>query len=809
MGITPFARHANSAGSHYNDPLQTKMTMLWQPGCIRAGSLLLKPIASIPALLLFAGSLACDSRPAPDGSPEPASSQTTSGRPAHPRSSAPASLGAVPAQYAGSESCAECHEDAYEEWKTSHHADAQRDFLPELDWEAFVPRRTIHHGTQTSFAEFKDGRYAVITTGSDGQQHRYEPIGVIGVDPLRQYFIPQSGERLQVTELAYDPAEAEWFDVYGDEDRRHWEWGHWSRRGMNWNSMCATCHTTAFQKNYDPITDSYDSRYFEQGVGCEQCHGPMQVHVDWQEAHPDERTRSEETGERLDPTLDDFEFDRDDYLNICATCHARRSDLTGNFQPGDDFLEHYEPVLPDLTDTFYPDGQIWDEDFEYTAFTLSYMYAWGVRCMDCHYWHSGEVATKENALCLRCHEHGISTKRPIDAADHSQHPPDKDGFKCTDCHMPQTVYMARHWRHDHGMTIPDPLLTREHGIPNACTRCHKEEGVDWAIDYVEKWYGGLMDRPTRTRARLLARLKAGDFQAAGPLLALLRQEKSPAWRAVYLKFLQAVGSSRDEQTVGPVIEQMSACLDDPSPLVQAAVIEALEPLARAVAGRLSAKLDSPHRPVRIKSAWALRQRVDMRSPAGRDLVASLECKQDQPLGAFQWASLYADTGRATESLAWYEKAIRWDRRLVPARHGYAATLHALGRSYDAVNVLVEGSEVEPDNPLYPYWLGLLYNEMGEATAARDALRAAVARDETQARFWYNLALAEARLEQIDAALKALDRAEKLQPDEPHYPYTRASIHYDLQQYDLAREALERALEINPDYELALGLLREM
>jgi len=34
------------------------------------------------------------------------------------------------------------------------------------------------------------------------------------------------------------------------------------------------------------------------------------------------------------------------------------------------------------------------------------------------------------------------------------------------CHMPQTVYMQRHWRHDHGLQpATDPLLTRELGIP--------------------------------------------------------------------------------------------------------------------------------------------------------------------------------------------------------------------------------------------------------------------------------------------------------------------------------------------------------
>jgi len=235
----------------------------------------------------------------------------------------------------------------------------------------------------------------------------------------------------------------------------------------------------------------------------------------------------------------------------------------------------------------------------------------------------------------------------------------------------------------------------------------------------------------------------------------------------------------------------------------------LEPLAPVVAGPLSGKLASSHRAVRVKAAWALRQRVDVESPAGRDLMAYLDYKKDQPLGAFQWGMFCEDTGRADEALPWYEKALQWDPRLAPARHAWATALHRRGRSYDAVKVLVEGSELEPENPLHPYWLGLLYNEMNDAAAARDALRAAVARDATQGRFWYNLALAEARLGNTDAAFDALDEAERREPAEPHYPYTRATLHYELKQNDHAREALERVLSIDPNHAQALELMNSL
>src|SRR6185503_5673395 len=110
----------------------------------------------------------------------------------------------------------------------------------------------------------------------------------LGVDPLRQFLIPTAGGRFQVSELAYDPARSNWFDVYGEEDRQPGEWGHWTGRGMTWNVMCAACHNTRVRKNYQESTDSYATTFAEMSVGCEACHGPMGNHNQWQAQHPNQ-----------------------------------------------------------------------------------------------------------------------------------------------------------------------------------------------------------------------------------------------------------------------------------------------------------------------------------------------------------------------------------------------------------------------------------------------------------------------------------------------------------------------------------------
>lgn len=55
-------------------------------------------------------------------------------------------------------------------------------------------------------------------------------------------------------------------------------------------------------------------------------------------------------------------------METCAACHARRGELTGDLVPGEAFFDHFTLSIPDTTELFYPDGQVHEEDYEFTAF---------------------------------------------------------------------------------------------------------------------------------------------------------------------------------------------------------------------------------------------------------------------------------------------------------------------------------------------------------------------------------------------------------------------------------------------------------
>ncbi len=706
---------------------------------------------------------------------------------------------AVFATYAGSKSCQECHEKAYALWTNSHHALAERPISPTIDRSAFVPTRVFKHGTQISEARLRDGHFEVVTLGFGGKQP-YPVSRVIGVSPLRQFLVPQERGFFQVTEIATDTAKGDWFDVYNDEDRLPGEWGHWTGRGMTWNTMCAYCHNTRVRKNYDAATDTYATAFKEHGVGCEACHGPMADHVKWSRAHPGVK--------KGDPTLPKFTWTQT--RDYCGACHARRNDLTGDFHPGEEFFDHFLLTIPDDTDTYYPDGQVRDENFEFTAFLGSRMHLMGVKCMDCHDVHSGKVKAADNSLCLRCHLTPLQefpTAPKIDPATHSFHKPATAGDFCVDCHMPQTVYMARQWRRDHGYTIPDPLLTKQYNIPNACNRCHTTNSVDWAVGYCDKWYGPRMNRPTRVRAQWVAEARAGATNTPGNMLRILNEEKIPLWRAVAAGFLKFHGS---EPGVGAALVKAAS---DPNPLVRYSAAQSLEfvpPQAYpAVESTLRFLLVDPSRAVRVRAAWSQRRILETNSVAAQDLLFSLVNSSDHPTGQLQLGMWHLDRGDLDVALDCFKRAVEWDKGSAALRHALAVAYSMKGKPAEAVHELETAVRLAPRDPELRYKLGLALNEINKLPEATKALEEAVRLSPQFARAWYNLGLAYSAQEALPRALDALRRAESFDATSAQIPYALATIYARMGDLPNARDSARRALEIQPAFPEAEMLLRRL
>jgi predicted CXXCH cytochrome family protein len=692
-----------------------------------------------------------------------------------------------------SDQCQRCHADVFAAWKASQHAQAHRSVDARLDADAFGhPQHVSAEGVDYDI-DWENGKPRMIEKQPGHPPFTYTADYVLGFDPLRQYIVPVGGGRFQAAELAYDPAKKDWFNVFGGERRQPAEWGSWHGRGMNWNSMCAHCHNTDFRKNYDPVTDTYASTWTEQGVGCVQCHGGLTL---------DHLSRNYHGTKTTEPPTPEA---RRRIMESCAPCHVRNELLTGTIVPGGRYADHYRMVLPTQADTFYPDGQVRGEDFNYTSLLTSRMGGKaGVTCLDCHDPHTGKprLPVENNALCLQCHGGANRLNAPvIDPTAHSHHPAGSAGDQCVACHMPTTTYMQRDPRHDHGFLRPDPLLTKELGIPNACTRCHADRGTDWEIAATDRWYGDKMESRQRERARVVSGAQRRSPDAGSKLAALITSEDIPAWRAT---LLQLAGPYLPEEP--KLVDLARASLADADANVRSSAVQVLAPLA-SEHDRLRPLLHDPTRLVRLDAEWALSPELAEASPERKELDAYLAVTADQPTGQLRIGQDLFNRGRAAEAEPHLRRAVAWDPYSAELYHALGVVLDTLDRSADAAGVLWRGAQNLPTDAMLAYQAGLAFAAARKLRDAEMALRESVRREPAFDRGWYNLALLLAKSGRPDDALAALRKAEELAPNVPDYPYARATILLQQGKNAAGAAALRRVLELDPNHPQARALLR--
>ena len=686
--------------------------------------------------------------------------------------------------------CRSCHTDLYQTWADSDHAQAHRPVDAVLDAPAFGAPHTFELNGVRYGLDWTVGKPAFTETHAGRAPFAYTAEFVLGRRPLRQYIVPVGGGRYQAAELAFDPAKKEWFDVFGSEQRQPGEWGHWRGRGMNWNSMCAQCHLTDYAKNYQVGTDTYASTWLEHGVGCVQCHGDLTPD------HAAPYYKSSDLRRRL-------VADRSRSQQTCAPCHARNEMLTGEPRPGLNYDDHFRVTLPVDAGTFYPDGQMRDEDFNWTSLLTSRMGGKaGVTCLDCHDPHSGKTIApvSNNALCLQCHTVGNTRSAPvIDPVAHSHHGMDSTGNQCVSCHMPTTTYMQRDARHDHGFLRPDPLLTKELGIPNACARCHADKGVDWQIEWSDRWYGPTMDSRQRTRARAVDAAQKGAPGAPAALLALIAGEEVPAWKASLMLL------ARPWAAEAGIRAAAETALGDPSPMVRSAAVQLLGTQS-AERELLRPLLKDPARLVRLDAAWALSPELGDDSPERRELSAYLALSADQPAGQLRLGQDLFNRGRPAEAEAPMRKALAWDPNFAGAHEALGLTLDSLGRPTEAAESLRRAAQVDPHSGPLALEAGLAFAGIRKMAEAEAALREAVHREPALDRAWYNLGLLLVQSGRVTEGLTALRRAEEIAPAVADYPYAAATVLWQNGEHAAALAAARRALAIRPEHAGARDLV---
>lgn len=681
------------------------------------------------------------------------------------------SKAALTQEFVGSAACAACHQEAYSKWQQSDHWHAMALAGADSVLGDFSDSSFDYFGNTTRFYQ-RGNEYFVETDNSAGELQEFKIAYTFGYYPLQQYLVEFPDGRLQTLSISWDARPQEqggqrWFHLYEDEEITADDLLHWTGAFQNWNSRCASCHTTDLDKNYSLEANSYDTQWAEINVGCEACHGAGSQHLDWAGGNTLLSNRGFLTnidkvwepfaGELQIP--DTVENSMSQQLQVCASCHSRRGELQHR-DISAEYLNNFS--LSPLQETLYfPDGQIQDEVYVLGSFMQSLMHANQVSCTNCHEPHSNQLLVEGNGLCLQCHE-----AQTFQSEAHFFHEVDSSGAQCVNCHMPERTYMGVDPRRDHSFRIPDPVASVELGVPNACTQCHQDQSDQWAADFMIARNGNASIH--YQHAAVIAGARAGDATIAPDLLALASDENQPA----VLRSIALIESARfpAQRNLGIIIN----ALNSPDALIRSNAVSGLAFLDLSQRFQyLQALLNDPVKSVRIAVIRQLTalpvNQVPQRLQADFSTLLdeyeeSLLFNADMPESMSELGVFYAVRG----DLAAAEQSLRHARELspgyLPAAINLSDVYRAQGRDDLGEVVLNEVLTLYPDSADLLYALGLLYvrtDRMAESVG-RFQRASVLAADNPQYVYLYAVALAE--VGRVDEAISELQLAAQRFPN---------------------------------------------
>lgn len=689
-------------------------------------------------------------------------------------------------QFAGSQACESCHQKEYSDWLGSDHYRAMQHAADSTVLGNFNNTTYTADGVTSRFFR-KDGKFFINTQGDDGRNHDYEVRYTFGYFPLQQYLIEFPGGRLQATRVSWDSRENKWFHQYPGEEIHHGDWLHWTGNAQNWNTMCASCHSTDLQKNYQFSSDTYSTTWKDINVGCESCHGAGSNHIEFANSEEYKHGSNIENsglyyGVNTNPQLQ---------LNTCAPCHARKSDIAQKFMQTNEILDDLIPQIISH-EYYYADGQIREEDYEYGSFTQSKMFANKVRCSNCHNPHSGKLIAEGNALCMSCHEPKYNTK------DHHFHTVNTEGAQCVSCHMPTKTYMGNDVRRDHSFRIPRPDQSIVWDTPNTCTSCHKGKSNTWAASTIKKWYGPT--RPYHFSDDLLPGSALTD-KSESHLLKLLSDTLQPEIaRATAVHYLGSI------QSRGSVNGLLSALQDD-KPLVRYHALRGLQNFSPEYwLQQAAGTLQDAVRAVRIAAADLYHQLpVESIPPQARIAYQAanaenrkyLTYQTDFAVGNVMLADYELQENDHLNAIVHYIRALEKDSLINYARLNLSAAYNSLGKNDEALVTLIDAAKIDPENPRIFYNLGLLYYELNDIPAALNGFQKATDLGFTESGLFYNYGVLLQQQGKMAEAEKILLKGFALEPRATNINYALAFYYVNKKEVQRARKHALILKDIDP------------
>jgi hypothetical protein len=343
--------------------------------------------------------------------------------------------------YVGSRACAQCHPRIYQSFIKTDMGRSMS--LPDDPAQLATTSKPITieveklHRTFQVFRQGADIDQSEYELGPDGKEafratHKIDY--VIGAGTLGFTYVVKRGNFLFEAPLSYYSQSKSWGPSPGYQNL---DYG-FSRPIL---PVCISCHSGLPQPVPHRQGLFEDPPFREMSIGCENCHGPGELHVESLKA-------GKTPGGRIDPTIVN-PADLPPWLtdNVCMKCHQGGD--TRVLQPGMSYSD-FHPGTP-LNDTVavfavpftaeQPPESPLLQHYELMILSKCYRASGGkLHCLTCHDPHDQSPTSEAPAYyrkkCFFCHTDKSCTLSL--AVRLQQHPSDN----CIGCHMPKEKLTA-------------------------------------------------------------------------------------------------------------------------------------------------------------------------------------------------------------------------------------------------------------------------------------------------------------------------------------------------------------------------------
>lgn len=361
--------------------------------------------------------------------------------------------------YAGSESCIQCHQTQYESSFHSSHFKATSPATKENilghfsnDCNIFV----YDKNTKLVMEERNDTLYQVLyKNGKEVEAHSFDVL--FGTKHAQTSAFWKNHYTFELP-VSYYKSLNSWATSPG-----------YSAKEANFNRKvekeCYGCHSSNIASRYintssDSITfmtmeveDFMNKNTLVYGIDCERCHGPAKKHVQTHLKFPDLK--------KAQNMVSFKNLNRQQKIDACAICHSGNDKLKiksrFQFKPGDNLLDYFRGV-PGSNDSIHYD--VHGNQLGLLAQSKCFKKSKTMDCMTCHNPHANASTNlvSYSKICMSCHQgiqHNATTLKTMSGSLRANN--------CVECHMPKKMSNAITFQASNSKQLSNYIL-RTHKI---------------------------------------------------------------------------------------------------------------------------------------------------------------------------------------------------------------------------------------------------------------------------------------------------------------------------------------------------------